>query len=1194
MEELLDRAGLSGLRHSASSNLGLNKIANTRALQYTKLGSGIAKAAVIGSHSIDPIISAAVLGTNLGTRVFGSNRSTSKMLKDAKTRQIISNQKDYGNKGWDNAAAGSNTATNMSKLMMNQYALASIGGPSLLSADAARVMMGLSPTSAGIGLSTSLGGIGGIGSAMGLHGGMAAMGGTGALMAASIAGNKVSKFINNKSSTSGIRPGLLRTHRTRYSDLTDDSGTLVLQNSLSRLQSIGSISAGESLTISSLIMIYGAVSASAAVAADIRDQGSLKNKEGAGKGHSAVHKLFGDKGERNNFDQINNEERDKSGSEKFFQTLETTSARIVNAYDPMTQMSNLLSGQSSTALSNEVRDRFSPLLLNSEREYGKNTGLSTVTVQTLHLSASQALGNSQTYEDKVIRLLGWIGELNKHSGKELTAIRAEGIGIGISKFGDNGHFSLSRLKQAKEDEELEKNTVYDRYFKKVDETLGYIPGYNMISESAKLASGAMRTTQDFFEKKDVLDRDGNSTGEQKSSFDETEFNPLVRIKNNIMDTIGVDSFLNDDDIKSEIGATELSSQDKMSAYLGNDYPDRFELALSYLHSIKSATEATAEKTTGGYKKTKFKSLSTNKFTGRLGDNTYHNEVNNNIYNKLVKQYDKIGKNSNIVSSIYKLFRDPEDLKKEVFDKQTKGSNFISNVLDGTLDGVTKNNYNNTTYTTSVQDIQDEEENEETRTRTLTVAEKQLIVLEDIRAGVCGDCSGKSGRKLRRTLNRNNRSRDRERDDESSDLLGVSDLPDRESDSRRDRDITRRDRRGSRRSLYRRFTIGLARLKRAWRTDKWGLLKNGAKALVGFLVTMAPRLLFNPYVVGAIAAGAAGYWLYTKVKEISGFDIDGDSEKKLIENHTSKTSENQINITIDRMTKLYDQNQKAAYKRLSKMSTADLNALKIQIDKNWIDGKELLPTIVKILKLRKDFTGGKFNEDDIFEAKWSTLLMTNNYKEFDTNGLNKMREASLDSLMQLQKKHGDQMSKQINNQLQAAINYKQNTLKYLADHKDLSEKETQEFLSERRGKNQNAKMDAEYSRVVERQKIYEKNRNEDNKILSQKEIKKKKIEEKKIEKIEEKKVNEAILKIVDDGKVSNKEFSDTMIMLHNSKMKDDEVRNDFTELLRSMHANVKENTDSQKQIVNMLAKMDKNKTLSNELINKIETKFKVSQ
>jgi hypothetical protein len=696
------------------------------AASFSKMGAyGLGKDTIdegLGDGMMDDIIQNSAYASLFGAGMTG--QKIQKMNVDAKTRQMnAASGQSTGVR--DSVAAGANAFKNVGQLGRNVfYGSAALGMDGLK--DIAKGSLGMNAGGMGFTGMHAAGGMGALGSGasslVGMLGGgtASAVGGSGlaglmaanpamagmmSMMALSKGGKALFNKIQEGSSVGNGTPTRRETvsRGVQAHDLEKDYGnTLMLRMQIAKMQNGGSMTPAEAMLGNILAMIEGHTSVLPLIAAETMNTESRRNFEGGNKAHNELEDMFGADGSLSRYDQMGTI-KDPGIMFKLLNGLEQGSANLNSTFDIMGQITNTLSGKSSTALYNEANDKTKLVdEMKAEKKFGEKYGVSTNMTRAIHMSPAEVMNTADTYEGKHLALLGLNTEITRFMAHELLQIRT--VGFGIQSGG-----STSYLEEQKELLELERLGEEDGLWKAagkgIDEMLGYIPGWNVISGAVKMSAGAIETTNNWM--------DAYEAGNVRSVGGVFKDWIMGDVKNKTLES--------EKGLAEAIGATELGPEALMANYLGKAYPERFEVLLDYTRHIMESVAHTAG---NGVRRTETDKLSMNKYTGQLGDDGYHSSVQDDQLSKMEDQLTML----NPIQSMFGQMFATKDMMKEAQEQQMKAA-FENNPLIGKLmdeqDGQVSQSY-------SLQDQQNDLEEKERKTRTLNVNEQQLVALWEIR------------------------------------------------------------------------------------------------------------------------------------------------------------------------------------------------------------------------------------------------------------------------------------------------------------------------------------------------------------------------------------------------------------------------------------------------------------------------------
>lgn len=749
LEELSQMSQLYDAKHNMSDVM--KKISQNKTLQKLKISTSLMKmgALGIGQEKLDGLtgngtfnnmLLAGALAQAMGFPVAGKIAASSAI--DAQKRSAMaqqgSNKHGVINK-YDTAAAGLNSMKNMSNLGKNLFytntALAGIANMfdnkglqhfAQGSADISRNGFMLGPNGGGL-LATKLsGGMAGLGGMAntGINKLLATAGidavqmnpmmlGVATMMALTKGSSFLHKMVNDKSSL-GQKKAERSTvfHRKHPHQLEDQYGSVMLyQNLIAKLQSTGQIDTQTAILGQIMAAIEGHTSVLPLIAAEIINEQKSREKN-TNKSLNSLEDKFGHDGKLSRWDQ--SKKNDPGIFFKIASSMEKYSTQFQSTFDIMGQLSNTLNGKSTTALANEAKE-FGKTgdLLEAQKEFGRKYGVSTGMVQAIHTTPSQIMDQADSYEGRVLSILGLISEINRFNAHELLQIRTKGFGITAGSSSSYLAKAQQRIEEEREAREG-KNELYEKLFKSVDEKLGYIPGYNVLSGSIKILNDI---------RKDLVDLTGDNTRSIKDTF-------MDWVTKGFENT----NLGSEESLRAAVGANELSAEQRMATYLGFDYPNKFEELLDHIKRIDESTAAVA-----GPIKRQARSFETmNNFTGLMGNSDYHDSVNNDIMSKIDDEFNKLEPEN--ASMLQRLFGIGEEAKDEIRVHQQKSflknnPNFLAD-LDTQMndDGGLKTqsrHYSNIT-SSSLQDQQEQQEARIQEERQISTNEKQLITLYEIR------------------------------------------------------------------------------------------------------------------------------------------------------------------------------------------------------------------------------------------------------------------------------------------------------------------------------------------------------------------------------------------------------------------------------------------------------------------------------
>jgi hypothetical protein len=751
---------------------GLNKVLNSRAFKKLKMVAGVGKiaAGAVGGKAAEML--APMLPVSSAMMLMSGAKQTADAQKNAYQRNL--NQKAGTGSGFGDAAASAASAgSSFAKLMKTgAYGAAAMGGglnTSLLSTGMMGSslfggMQGMGSAAAG-GLASGAGmlGLGSAGQAA--ISGLSPMGmGIASMIAMQKGAGALNKYMSKDSSTKiEINRTQMTTMGTSPHELETTYGsTRMLQMQIKRLQNQHQMKPGESLIANILAMIEGHTSVLPFIAAESVDNESRKNKEGGYGGQKTLSDTFGDDGTIHSADSST---KDVSLTNRFFGGIEMGMANALSTFDPGTYLSATLQGKSVTEMYNTANSKIKGVdALQSEEQFAEKMGVSSSLVQAIHTTPSQIMSKASTFESKQLSILGLISEISRFSAHELLKIRTDGFGITQA----SSHGLLARIREENEINNMADDSFYESHFKTIDEKLGYIPGYNVLSGTAKMASGGYNWVKDMFGGDLEKDADGNQvyeTDENGDTIMERQASGKMgakkkRKKNRGLQEVMYDWMASDlsnttlnseEALRDAVGATELGPQDLMANYLGKAYPDRFELLLKYNHSQMESLKSMA----GPIKRSKFDELSMNKFDGTFAGNDYHAAKDEDIKDRMMKQMTTLNASPSIWGQMFSA-KNEDKLIDSQLKKARGGNSFLDNFLNSDGQSVSSISSKNKdeTENVSAQDAQDSQKSEEQQERKFSMQERQLILLEEIRDGVCGNCTKGNRKKISKRMRKN--------------------------------------------------------------------------------------------------------------------------------------------------------------------------------------------------------------------------------------------------------------------------------------------------------------------------------------------------------------------------------------------------------------------------------------------------------
>ena len=747
LEELSQMTGLHDAKHNMSQLS--SAIAHSNLVRQIRMNSAMAKMAAMGvgkdkidslagNGLFDNIVQGSSYAALLGFPQSGGVVTAA--LLDAQKRAVAAKQGSNKNgviNSYDTAAAGLNSIKNLSNVGKNAFYMSTAGAAGakalgyngMFGADqlnslahASQNSFAFGPAGGGMLASKMFGGVESLG---GVTGGAMSkllatagiqgvtinpmLAGVATMMALSKGSSMLHKMVNDKSSINQAKNNRSVIFQSKHPhQLEEEYGaTQFYRNLILRMQNTGQIDTQTAILGQILAAIEGHTSVLPLMAAEIVNKEKRSDKQ-TNKALNHLSDSFGDDGTLSRGDQSKKNNpgilfKVASGLEKF-------SSQFQSTFDIMGQFSNTLNGKSSTALANEAKEfGKNGDLLEAQKEFGRKYGVSTGMVQAIHTTPSQVMDQADTYEGRVLSILGLISEINRFSAHELLQIRTAGFGLTSAS-------SSSYLAKAKNDIEEKRqqeegyNEFYERWIKGIDETLGMIPGWNVLSGSAKIGKGLITGAMDLYNKDDKLDSITNA------------FSDWV-LKGHENGNLG-----SAEQLKNVIGANELSAEQRMATYLGFDYPDKMEELLDYLHSIDESTASMA----GNIDRTQREQQTMNNFTGLMGNRKYHESVNDDILEKMENEFNFLDdSNASFLQNLFGAGRD-DKLREEQKNKFIKNNMGFMDELSNSMDLNGGNKTADRTDSQELQDVQDAQDALAYRDRQMSTSEKQLATLFEIR------------------------------------------------------------------------------------------------------------------------------------------------------------------------------------------------------------------------------------------------------------------------------------------------------------------------------------------------------------------------------------------------------------------------------------------------------------------------------
>lgn len=731
IKKLKDTMSQSDLAEMMNPQGYINEILNSKMANNVKMGATLARLPLsmatmlpgLDPTMISPLLQGAS-GVALGAGAYKSNSNTNTALHDARARQLAINNRTATS--GDTAAAAANSASNVASAGRNAaygaFAAGNMGmGTSLLPATSlgmgsASLMGGISGLGGGASALTSgvgsiasglgMGTLGsGLGSVSGLLAGNPMMAGIATMIAMQKGGSALGKYMKGKSSLKETTHRSVFTPRTSGVQLEEDYGQSNLYISLiRRMQNQGQMTPAEGILASLLSLIEGHTSVIPMFVGEFLDNQKKNHDIGGNGGFNNLSDTFGDDGAN----RVDGKTDRRKYFQELFSSLELGTANLASVFDIAGQFSNMFSGKSSVKLYNEANNKQKKVdLLQSEEEMGEKLGIATGLIQAIHMTPAQIMQSANTYEDKVLTLLGHGNEINRFSAHELLKIRVDGFGLKNS--GINGY--LKRLQDKNEEENLEDPGFYDRWFKSIDEILGIVPGYASLSNGIKMAT--------------------NAHGWMKEQFEDTEDVGSL-FTNWMTDDIKNSTLYSEEALRQSVGAVELSSAELMNEYLGKSYPERFELLLEYNLSQKESLESMA----GGISRTSLEKLSMNKYTGRMMTQAGHQAKDADIVSRTEEEMNLLNESDSEYTNLFRRMMGDESIINNQNSEARKKNPFLDMMMNG------DSSVNSAESAESADDIQERIQQETFKERGMSLSEQQVALLQDIRD--CLNCKKSSG------------------------------------------------------------------------------------------------------------------------------------------------------------------------------------------------------------------------------------------------------------------------------------------------------------------------------------------------------------------------------------------------------------------------------------------------------------------
>ncbi len=915
----------------------------------------------LGSDAINDMIT---YGSG-GMVAFGaapSAKQTNQKLNEAMFRRQMQ-ESGHGTGMGDVRASAANTAANLKSAAMKGSALSLLGGfdPGAL-------------TSMGMGTgglaSTMAGGVGGLGgAATGAAASMAGMMGAGSgittamagmnpvvagmmtMMAMQKGGKKLFEVFNNDSSTKNqMDRKWTITKPLGAGELKEQYGMAsIFGQRILVMQSLGQLSPAEALLANIMTAIETNTAVLPLMAAEQLNEVSRKEKEGGNTAQNLLDELFGSDGS----DQVVTSGLTKRGLfQKIFGGLEQGSANLNAIMDLGGQFSNLLDGKSSVALYNEANDRTKledPLA--AEKKYSETMGVSLSHTQVLNQSAAQLIAGVDSYDAKMLAMLGGIFTTTQLSGSELLKIRKDGFGITHG----SSHGYLAELRAEEEEKQAMDYSFYNDWLRGMDEMVGYLPGVASISNAFKAASRAESWLGDMIKGEAIRDEyTGEITGRKEKRTMGKVFSDWISedAKNKTLNS--------ESELRAAVGAVELGPAELMQNYLGKAYPDRFELLLKYnRHQMESLAAMV-----GPIARTEGETLTLNRYDGVFGNKAYHDKKDQSIADKIEDQMMNLNPVMGRFSQWF-IDKNEDEILGDQIDEAVKKNPFLQTVLeqgiDSESDGSTASRYQSKT---SVQDGQNVQKEEDRREHQMSNSDKQILLLEDIRDCVC--CSGPGcGSGKKRSYSKGAAG--------AAGAAGASMFGDvdytgmpgmnLETASKNSKTPTTKTTKAPKASLMKKvshfFTKG--GWKKLFSIEN---LKKGGKGLwlgMSTLIRMIPFLgpvFANPYVLGATAVAVGAYAVYEYSQDIFDWITNKSDVEKGEDNHL-ESQDKKFGHRLERvetMARTAGMNTKKLVQILSNKGVYPDSTLIGMAELNETDGilQEAIAIVLKERKLHPDY------------------------------------------------------------------------------------------------------------------------------------------------------------------------------------------------------------------------------------------------
>ena len=910
----------------------------------------------LGSETIDDMIT---YGSG-GMVAFGaapSAKQTNQKLNEAMLRRQMQ-QSGHGTGMGDVRASAANTAANIKSAAMKGSALSMMSGlhPTALT------MMGMGPGGFASHLAGGVGGLGG--AATGAAASMAGMMGAGSgittamagmnpvvagmmtMMAMQKGGKKLFEVFNKDSSTKNqMDRKWTITKPLGAGELKEQYGmATIFGQRILQLQSLGSISPAEALLANIMTAVETNTAVLPLMAAEQLNEVSRKEKEGGNSAQNLLDELFGSDGS----DQIVSSDTSKRGLfQKIFGGLEQGSANLNSILDLGGQFSNLLEGKSSVALYNEANDR-SKLEdpLGAEKKYAEKFGLSLSHSQALNQSAAQLISGADSYDGKMLAMLGGIFTTTQLSGAELLKIRTDGFGISQG----SSHGYLAKMRADDEEKQAMDYSFYNDWLRGMDEMVGYLPGVASISNAFKAASSAESWLGDMIKGEAIRDEEtGEITGRKEKRTMGKVFSDWISddAKNKTLNS--------ESELRAAVGAVEMGPAELMQNYLGKAYPDRFELLLKYnRHQMESLAALV-----GPIARTEGDTLTMNKYDGVFGNQDYHTDKDATIADKIQEEMERLNPVMGRFSNWFIGNNQDEIINNQIDEGMSKNpflKEIIENGVDSESDSTTAGRYQ---AQTSVQDGQNAQKTEDRRKHQMSNSDKQLSLLEDIRDCVCCNgpsCGGKGGGKGKGKNRYNSPGTSMFGD---MDYTGVPGM-----------DINRSNKPNKPTKHTAPKAPILKKMKHFFTKGGWKKLftlenlKKGGAGLWTAAAALISRLPFlgtvlaNPYVLGGIAAAVSAYAIYEYGGDLVDIITGKTNDEKNIDKELEESSK-RIGGRLEHLEQLASSSRtdlSTVVKRLSNKALYSDAMLKDIAEKNTTDGilQEAIAIVLKDRKLHPDY------------------------------------------------------------------------------------------------------------------------------------------------------------------------------------------------------------------------------------------------